>query len=155
MKETFYILTFILFSLMAGCAHLPGISLGHKGELSAAEYVTLGNTYMAKDDKDLAKRQYETALRQDKRYMPALAALGNLAYEDRDWKIAGKYFKKMVKLEPNNLGALNNLALVEMNRGDLKYARALAERALPIAGSLEPYVKDTLAQIEAARTAPK
>src|SRR4029077_3557128 len=95
-----------------------------------------------------AIQQYQSALDQDRRHVPALMVLGNLAYEDHDWKKARTYFRRALKAAPGSPGIMNNLAMVDVAEGKhLDRAQRLIDQALPTAGPLTPYLLDTQAQI--------
>src|SRR5471032_2190747 len=76
---------------LSACAHLPAL-VSAPDPLSAPEHKTLGDTYLAQGDKKLAGEQYRTALAADHHLTSALLALGNLAFEEKDWSKAGSYF---------------------------------------------------------------
>jgi tetratricopeptide (TPR) repeat protein len=74
-------------------------------------------------------------------------ALGNAAYDQRDWKRARRYYKQALKKPLLKTAALNNLAMVDLREGsDPKRAVQSVEDALINAKSARPYLLDTLAQ---------
>lgn len=136
---------------LAGCASLPRI-LPYTDPLSPEEHVQLAGAYSAQGNAGLSQKQYEAALKKQKKSFPALMGLGNLAFEKGDWKRAEKYFRKALRVSPDNPGAGNNLAMTYLKEGKrLKEAQALVEGSLEKAGPLRPYLLDTLEQIRAAR----
>ena len=140
---------FLLIAVLwvAGCAHLP-MAASPNGVLSPAEHVTLGNTYLLQKDKVLAAQQYKAALQVNKAYVPALVALGNMAFEDNDLKTARSYFERAQKASPKDPAVVNNLAMVCLAQGkDLKGLTVMVEDALEKAGPAAPYLWDTLANI--------
>jgi len=140
------ILLFTVWTLSA-CANLP-LSVTSRDPLSAAEHVTLGDSYLTHDEKAAAIRQYQAALDEDGRHVPALMALGNLAFEDHDWKSARNYFRRASKAAPANAGAVNNLAMVDVaEKKHLERAKRLIDQAFPTAGPMAPYLLDTQANI--------
>jgi Tfp pilus assembly protein PilF len=147
MKNRFVILL-LSTTLLGGCATLRQSSLLQGPLLSAEEYTSLGNAYVAKGKKELAVRQFEAAVKQDKKYVPAWIALGNLAYSEQRWEDARGYFQKALKAKPNDPATLNNLAMVNLAEGkNLDEAVKQVESALPNAALLRPYLLDTLANI--------
>src|SRR5438094_844333 len=93
---------------LSACATLPQLAMKNK-TLTPAEHLTLASAYMAHDEKNLAIQQYRAALEEDRRLVPALLGLGNIAYEDGQWDEAGSYFKRALKLKPDDPAATNNL----------------------------------------------
>jgi Tfp pilus assembly protein PilF len=137
---------FLMVGALSGCS-MPQI-VRNSDPLSATEHVTLGSAYLEKNERALAVQQYEAALRKDKKYVPALMTLGNIAFEDRQWNQARSYFRRALKASPGNAGALNNLAMVDLAEGKpLDRAVEQVEKALPLAGGMRPYLLDTLANI--------
>jgi Tfp pilus assembly protein PilF len=132
---------------VSGCAHIPR-SVPPNEALSPGEHMTLGNTYLAQGEKNLAAIQYQIALRQDRAYVPALVALGNMAFDDQRWETARTYFEKAHKAAPKDAAVINNLAMVYLAEGkDLKGIDIMVEDALEGAGPVTPYLWDTLANI--------
>ena len=114
--------------------------------LSADEYVQLGIIYASQGKKEEADAQYKLALEVDKRFAPAWIAIGNDAFESKNYQAAEKNFRRTLKIDPNNPAANNNLAMVYLaeNR-QLDRAEKLATKAL--SSNLQPYAYDTLAHI--------
>src|SRR5690242_14130337 len=77
----------------SSCANLP-VVLVSKDALSAQDHKTLGDSYLAHGERSLAVQQYRAALHQDRHLVPALIALGNLSFEDKDWSKAAAYFRR-------------------------------------------------------------
>ncbi|MCZ6899127.1 MAG: tetratricopeptide repeat protein, partial [Bacteroidetes bacterium] len=72
-----------------------------------------------------AEKELKQALKIDKESIPVLNGLGRIAYEKADWKNVKKWFKKVLKLEPENKEANHFLttnpkpkALVQFSAGD-------------------------------------
>ncbi len=149
-KEIFFILAGVWE--LSACASMPKMADSSHDTLSAAEHVTLGNAYLAHGEKAPAVQQYESAVVLDRRYVPALMALGNMAFDDHDWKKARGYFRRALKAAPGSPGIMNNLAMVDVAEGThLDRAERLIDQALTNAGSLTPYLLDTKAQIAKKR----
>ena len=137
----------ILTGFFSGCSHLP-IAASPNDVLSPAEHVTLGESYLKQNDKRLAKRQFEAALQADRSYVPALVALGNLSFEEKDYKRARRYFERAQKISPKDPAVVNNVAMVYLAEGkNLKGIDVMVEDALDGAGPTTPYLWDTLANI--------
>jgi tetratricopeptide (TPR) repeat protein len=118
--------------------------------LTPTESLALGQTYEAQGLKRDAAQQYRAALLTDKRYVPALVALGNLSYEEKDYRTAEKYFRRAQRADPNHPGANNNLAMTYLAQGKkLKEAEKLAQKAAADP-AMRPYAEDTLTQIRIA-----
>jgi Tfp pilus assembly protein PilF len=147
MKRRYTLLATVGVWFCTGCT-LPRTAL-HREPLSATEYNTLGSAYLKNNEKAAAKRQFEAALRQDKKNFFALMALGNFAYEEKDYKHARRYFRRAVRVRPEDPSAINNLAMADLAEGkNLDRSRKNLEKALPASGEHRPYLEDTLAQIQ-------
>ena len=135
--------------LVSACSHVPiGIPVDQAGAITPAEHITLANAYLAQGDQKGAIRQYEDALREDKKYVPALVALGNLEFEAKNFPKARAYFERAHKAAPKDAAVVNNLAMVYLAEGkDLKGIDIMVEDALEGAGPVAPYLWDTLANI--------
>lgn len=130
---------------LTGCAGLRG---SVNDPLSADEHMRLGSSYEDQNRREAAAKEYAAALRKQKDYLPALMALGNVAFQDGDLIEAEIYYRKVIKLVPEHAGANNNLAMVFLVRGSrLDTAEELAKTALKNSGPFRPYVLDTLANV--------
>jgi Tfp pilus assembly protein PilF len=134
--------------VLAGCANLPRRLAFDRDPLSPGEHISLGEAYVSHGEEPLAVQQYKAALRLDRHYVPALMALGNIAFDHHDMKQARSYYKLAWKAVPNDAAAANNLAMVDLAEGRLSEARKRIEKALPGAGPVASYLWDTLANIE-------
>lgn len=130
---------------LCACAGLPRAS---QDPLTPDEHMRLGASYEDQGLRSSAAKEYGAALREQKDFVPALIALGNLAFQDGSLVEAEIYYRKVLAKEPDQPSANNNLAVVYLTRGSrLDTAQQLAERALKAAGPLRPYVLDTLAHV--------
>ena len=137
----------ILLGTLQACSGLPRIVVLHD-PLTPQEHVALGESYQAQGSRELAVREFQAALRQQRDYAPALIALGNLSFEAGTLPAAEDYYRRALDVAPNHPTANNNLAMVYLSRGDrLEEAERLAKGAQAQEGALRPYVLDTLAQI--------
>ena len=134
---------------LSACFDLPHVRVPHD-PLTPEEHVTLGLTYEVQGHRDLAAREYRTALTQEAGYVPALIGLGNVAFAEGELEESETYFQQALAASPEHPGANNNLAMLYLARGgDLREAERLALRALAQKGPLRPYVLDTLAHVYA------
>ena len=101
--------------------------------LSAEESVQLGLLYEKQGLKTEAEKQYRAALETDKKFEPALMALGNLAFQTNDYRSAEKHYERVLKANPKSGGANNNLAMVYLAESkNLDRAETLARKAAEI-----------------------
>jgi len=85
-----------------------------------------------------------------KRWPSSLAGLmgrGNTAYALKDRVAAESAFRQAAQEHPGSVAALNNLAHVLAERGQLAEALAAAERAVSLGGPLLPSAQGTLDEI--------
>jgi tetratricopeptide (TPR) repeat protein len=138
-------------ALLAAASLSSCASLGIKGPpdpLSADEHMRLGASYEQQGLRSSASREYGAALRKQKDFLPALMALGNVAFQNGDLIEAEIYYRKVLRRVPGHAGANNNLAMVLLVRGArLEAAENHAKTALKNAGPFRPYVLDTLANV--------
>ena len=134
---------------LAACSDLPHVRVLHD-PLTPEEHVTLGLTYEVQGHRDLAAREYHTALTQEAGYVPALIGLGNVAFAEGELEESETFYRQALAAAPEHPGANNNLAMLYLVRGTgLDEAERLALRALAQKGPLKPYVLDTLAHVYA------
>ncbi len=134
------------FCLFIGCAHGP--KAGKEAGMTPPEHMSVADTYLMLGDQTLAIKQYEAAIRQDKNYVPALVALGNHAYKEKDFKLAREYFKRAHKAAPQEAVIISNMAMAYLADGeDAQELESILKAALPNAGVIAPYIWDTLANI--------
>ena len=134
---------------LTACSELPQVRVLHD-PLTPEEHVTLGLTYEVQRHRDLAAREYRTALAQQAGYIPALIGLGNLAFTEGELEESEAFYRQALEASPEHPVANNNLAMLYLARGgDLREAERLALRALVHKGPLQPYVLDTLANVYA------
>jgi tetratricopeptide (TPR) repeat protein len=133
----------------AGLSACAGVKASRAEDpLSADEHMRLGSSYEDQSLRSAATKEYAAALRKEKDYLPALMALGNVAFQDGDLIESEIYYRRVLKLVPDHAGANNNLAMVFLVRGSrLDTAETLAKTALKNAGPFKPYVLDTLANV--------
>jgi type IV pilus assembly protein PilF len=133
---------------LSGCTATHS-SLFERDVLTPAEHLALGNVYLFKNETVLAIRQYQAALAEDKHFVPAFMALGNVAFENHDCGKARSYFEKALDQDPANANVMNNLAMVYLAEGKhLDRAEALVDQALVSSNPLKPYLLETRAAID-------
>lgn len=150
-KKLRRVLAAALAASLAGCAPLPKV-FRDRDPLTADEHARLGAAYEAQGQKNDADFQYLRAVALDRRHEGAWMALGNRAYEERDFEKARRCYLRVLSLAPRHPGASNNLAMVYLAQDRrLDEAEALATDALTREGPLKPYLLDTLSQIQKRR----
>ncbi len=115
--------------------------------LSPDEHVALGVTYEREGKRDLAKEEYQNALRGQPDHAQALVNLGNLAAQEGAYEDAESWYRRAVRVggKPAAPGA-NNLAWMYLTQGKrLASAESLARRA--VAWDPKPEYVDTLVDI--------
>lgn len=136
-----------LAGLLSACASLPNLTQA-RDSLSPAEHTKLAESYAGQGDAVAAAEQLKLALDQDPHNFNALMDMGSLAFAAQNWKDAEHYFHRAVKTEPDNAGALNDLAMCYLAQNEkMPAARAAVDKGLGTAGVLKPYLLDTSAQI--------
>lgn len=112
--------------------------------LSPAEHTALGAAYEAQGKAELARAEYEAALKAGESAGPLLG-LGNLAVAAGQPGEAEAYFRRALRQDPDSALVRNNLAwsLLLQDKA-LEEAEALAREALARDPRLAPYVRDTL-----------
>lgn len=136
-----------LAGFLQGCGSLRQV-VRHKDPLSPDQHVQLGSLYSAQGLKESARREFDAALRLDKKHLAALVARGNLAFVGNDLKEAGGYYRRALDVDPDHPLANNNLAMVYLARGEkLEKVERLVLKALAQGGPSKPYVLETLATV--------
>jgi tetratricopeptide (TPR) repeat protein len=97
-----------------------------------------------------ARTTYALAARRWPDNLTLALGLGNTAYAAGDKPAAADAFQGASERHPDSGAARNNLAVVLMEMGQLKAARAAAEQALALGGPWREAALDTLASIERA-----
>lgn len=134
----------ILFACLLPSCSLPRIVVLHD-PLSADEHVKLAQIYDAQEKPELAREQYQAAVKADPRHGRAWLLLGDLSFRMQDFTTARTAYEKATTLEPGNGDAHNNLAWVHLQSpGDPETARQLALKALSLTPDHRPFYLDTL-----------
>jgi tetratricopeptide (TPR) repeat protein len=112
--------------------------------------LALGNLRLAQADPEGAKFFYRATLRAEGKHKGALNNLGVLALEQRQWKIAIKFFQTSIESDPAEAKTHYLLARAEFEDGDA--ATALSE--IQIALRLKPEQPEFRALLDTIRARP-
>ena len=138
-------LPYLLVLLLAGgCSRVPRIIV-LEDPLTAAEHVELGVAYERKGELDLARREYERALRMDGKFYRARVNLGNVFLAKKEFgKARGEYLLAL-ELRPGDAEATNNLSWAAILSGEgIEDALARMEAVVSGPGGRRPTLLDTL-----------
>ena len=138
-------LPFLLVLLLAGgCSRVPRLIV-LEDPLTAAEHVELGVAYERKGELDLARREYERALRMDGKFYRARVNLGNVFLAKKEFGKAREEYLLALELRPGDAEATNNLSWVAILSGEgIEDARARMEGVVSGPGGRRPALLDTL-----------
>lgn len=115
--------------------------------LTPEEHIRLGTAYGQKKEYALAVREFEAAAKKDQ---SARLYLADALFLNDEPDKAESLYRKVLRDEPNNAGACNNLAwLLYTRKKNLPEARDLALKAVALNPREKEY-RDTLEKIEAA-----
>jgi tetratricopeptide (TPR) repeat protein len=95
-----------------------------------------GIAYHQMMELDLARRNYERALKLDPKYSEAVNNLGTIFYARKNYRKAVKYYNRALKLKPNSASIYSNLGTAQFARKKYKQALEAYDTAL----SLDPEV---------------
>jgi tetratricopeptide (TPR) repeat protein len=95
----------------------------------------------------VARTAYEAMLKRWPTSLAGWMGLGNTAYALKDLSGAEAAFRRAADSHPDSVAALNNLAHVLAERGQIAEARAAAERAVALGGPLQTAARATLEEI--------
>jgi len=136
-----------LAAALASCSHLVVLH----DPLTAAEHNDLGVAYEARQQAELAEREYQNALRKDPHFATARINLGNVAAQQQRWKQAERCYRTALRDRPDDPDAMNNLAVVLLRQGrSLEEAESLASRAVA-ADQADSSYRATLEEVRQAR----
>ena len=93
---------------------------------------------------DEARVELEAILKTTE-YPEALKSLAEMFFAQGEWKMASEYYRRALKVDPDDIVTCNNLAmLIVQDQGDAKDAVVLIERALQQSGNRQiPALKAT------------
>jgi Tfp pilus assembly protein PilF len=130
--------------LSGGCSRLPKIIV-LEDPLTAAEHVELGVAYERKGELDLARREYERALRNDRKFFRARVNLGNMFLAKKEYGKAREEYLLALELRPRDAEATNNLSWAAIFSGEgIGEALARMESVVSGSGGRRPTLLDTL-----------
>jgi len=135
----------LLFLLLAGgCSRVPKIIV-LEDPLTAAEHVELGVAYERKGELDLARREYERALRKDGKLFRARVNLGNIFLAKKEYGKAREEYLLALELRPGDAEATNNLSWAAIFSGEgIDEALTRMESVVSGPGGRRPALLDTL-----------
>ncbi len=81
---------------------------------------------------DLAKKNYEQAVKLDKKYSEAINNLGTVYYSQKSYRRAIGYYKKAIRISPSSASIYANLGAAYFGRKDYKHAAEYYEKALKL-----------------------
>src|SRR3954453_2725128 len=81
---------------------------------------------------DLAKKNYEQAIKLDKKYAEAINNLGTVYYSQKSYRRAIGYYKKAIRITPDTASVYANLGAAYFGRKDYKHAAEYYEKALKL-----------------------
>ena len=107
----------LVLLLAGGCSRIPRIIV-LEDPLTAAEHVELGVAYERKGELDLARREYERALRKDGKFYRARVNLGNIFLAKKEYGKAREEYLLALELRPGDAEATNNLSWAAIFSGE-------------------------------------
>lgn len=129
---------------LSSCASLPKVIVLHD-PLTVDEHLSLGLSYELNGEYDYAIQEYSKALKRAKGDYRPLFYLGNVYYRKGGYDQAKGYFKKALRIAPENSDIHNNLAWLYIDTEEFDKARTEIDLALKI--KRDPYYLDTLANL--------
>lgn len=148
LRSWFFVLSILL---LAGCS-MPRVIVLHD-PLDARQHNDLGVIYQADREFDLALREYQRAAELDDRWARPLINGGNTLVALEQWSQAAELYRNALDRQPEQAEAMNNLAWVLLQQGDLAQARHWAEKAVAASPHNTAYI-DTLATVRAHQEEP-
>jgi Tfp pilus assembly protein PilF len=134
----------LVLLLAGGCSRIPKIIV-LEDPLNAAEHVDLGVAYERKGELDLARREYESALRKDRKLYRARLNLGNVFLAKKEYGKAREEYLRALDLRPGDAEATNNLSWAAIFSGEgIDEALARMESVVTAPGGRRPALLDTL-----------
>jgi Tfp pilus assembly protein PilF len=132
--------------LLASCAmpKIPQIIV-IDDPLTAEQHNDLGVAYEQKGDFDLAGKEFEKAIKKNKDWVIPYLNLAHLYYRQGKLDQAEATLREGLRIKGDHPDLLNNLAWVLMEKGQLKEAKTLIDKAIAIEDKEE--YQDTLEEI--------
>ncbi|MBI5576508.1 MAG: tetratricopeptide repeat protein [Deltaproteobacteria bacterium] len=145
----------LLLLAAAGCGRMPKVIV-LEDPLTAAEHVELGVAYERKGELDLARREYETALRKDRKLFLARFNLGNVFLAKKEYEKARAEYLLALGIKPGDPEAANNLAWCAILSGEgIDDALARMETAVAGPAGRRPVFLDTLGVLRMRANRPE
>jgi len=131
--------------LVSGCGSIPRIVFLHD-PLTPQEHFQLALSYEIQNDWNAAIREYQASLDLDPKFEPALAGLGNVYAQQKQYSSAEKVYRRLLKQDPDHAMANNNLAWICIEQGiHLSEASDRIDRALSVDKAHRAFYLDTRA----------
>ena len=147
-------LLLLVLLLAGGCSRIPRIIV-LSDPLNAAEHVELGVAYERKGELDLARREYERALRKDSKLYRARVNLGNIFLAKKEYGKAREEYLLALELRPGDAEAANNLSWAAIFSGEgIDEALARMEAVVSGPGGRRPALLDTLGVLRMRASRP-
>lgn len=140
-------LSLLFVLLLTGCS-LPRLVILND-PLDARQHNDLGVSYQQRGEFDLALREYDRAAELASDWAQPLINRGNALAAQQLWSDAAADYRRALRREPEQAEAMNNLAWVLLQSGDLTQALHWADQALRRQPQ-NPTFLDTLAEIQLA-----
>ena len=130
MKKSILLLAVLI---LAACAmpKIPQIIV-IDDPLTAEQHNDLGVAYEEKGDFDLAGKEYEKAIRKNRDWVIPYLNLGHLYYRQDKLDQAERAIREGLRVKGDHPDLLNNLAWVLMEKGQVKEAKTLIDKAIAI-----------------------
>ena len=127
------LITLCIFFLLASCAmpKIPQIIV-IDDPLTAEQHNDLGVAYEQKGDFDLAGKEFEKAIKINKDWVIPYLNLAHLYYRQDKLDQAEATLREGLRIKGDHPDLLNNLAWVLMEKGQLKEAKTLIDKAIAI-----------------------
>jgi tetratricopeptide (TPR) repeat protein len=81
---------------------------------------------------DLAKKNYQRAIKLDSKYSEAINNLGTIYYSQKDYSRAIRYYKRALKENPSSASVYSNLGSAYFSRKEYKTATVCYQKALDL-----------------------
>ena len=127
-----FLVIWVIF-VLASCAmpKLPQIIV-IDDPLTAEQHNDLGVAYEEKGDFNLAGKEYEKAIKKNRDWVIPYLNMGHLYYRQDKLDQAERALRDGLRVKGDHPELLNNLAWVLMEKGQLKEAKALIDKAIVI-----------------------
>ena len=100
--------------------------------LTAQQHNDLGVAYEEKGDYALAGKEYEKAIKKNRDWVIPYLNLGHLYYRQDKFDQAERALREGLRVKGDHPDLLNNLAWVLMEKGQLKEAKTLIDKAISV-----------------------